>query len=177
MCRKKYETIISVFPSEVSSYSTQDMGIIDILSGLFAVKHLVKLWREMATDLISFFFLRSKPFSTWFPYTFKLLDFFFNTEYYAILMSNSFTLVHFCTLYNSLIHWFISNNTSDNNDSNPSFHEEQLPTIAAHSGFGWNFFFFFTHQQALHEWKLLRQKKPTTTKTTTTVKTIKIYLC
>lgn len=56
MCRKKYETIISVFPSEVSSYSTQDMGIIDILSGLFAVKHLVKLWREMATDLISFFF-------------------------------------------------------------------------------------------------------------------------
>ena len=27
-----------------------------------------------------------------------LLDFFFDTKYYAILMSNSFTLVHFCTL-------------------------------------------------------------------------------
>ena len=58
MCRKKYKTIISVFPSEVSSYSTQDMGIIDLLSGLFAVKQPVKLWREMATDLISFFFFK-----------------------------------------------------------------------------------------------------------------------
>ena len=27
----------------------------------------------------------------------------------------------------------------DNNDSNPSFHEEQLPAIAADSGFGWMF--------------------------------------
>ena len=27
----------------------------------------------------------------------------------------------------------------NNNNSNPSFHEEQLPAIAAHSSFGWIF--------------------------------------
>ena len=32
------------------------MGIIDLLTGLFAVKQLVKLWPEMAKDLISVFF-------------------------------------------------------------------------------------------------------------------------
>ena len=30
-------------------------------------------------------------------------------------------------------------NVFDNNDINPSFHEEQLSTIAACSGFGWIF--------------------------------------
>ena len=46
----------------------------------------VGLW--MATDLTSLF-LRTEPFSSRFPYIFRLLDFFFDTEYYAILMSNS----------------------------------------------------------------------------------------
>ena len=73
------------------------MGIIDLLSGLFVVKQLVKLWPEMAKDLISVF-LGMKPFSSQFLYIFRLLNFFFNSDYYAILMSNSFTIVHFCTL-------------------------------------------------------------------------------
>ena len=42
----------------------------------------------MATDLISVF-LRTEPFSSRFSYIFRLLDFFFDTEYYGILMSNS----------------------------------------------------------------------------------------
>ena len=73
------------------------MGIIDLLSGLFAIKQLVKLWPEMVKDLISVF-LGMKPFSSQFLYIFRLLNFFFSSDYYAILMSNSFTLVHFCTL-------------------------------------------------------------------------------
>ena len=43
-------------------------------------------------------FLGMKPFSSQFLYIFRLLNFFFSSDYYAILMSNSFTLVHFCTL-------------------------------------------------------------------------------
>ena len=39
------------------------MGIIDLLSGLFVVKQLVKLWPEMAKGLISVF-LGMKPFSS-----------------------------------------------------------------------------------------------------------------
>ena len=42
------------------------------------------------TDLISAF-LTADPFSLRFPYIFRLLNFYFDTEYYAILMSNSFT--------------------------------------------------------------------------------------
>ena len=73
------------------------MGIIDLLTGLFAVKQLVKLWPEMAKDLNSVF-LGMKPFSSPFLYIFRLLNFFFSSDYYAILIPNSFTLVHFCTL-------------------------------------------------------------------------------
>ena len=51
----------------------------------------------MAKDLISVF-LRVEPFSSRFPYMFRLLDFFFDTEHHAIQFSNSFTLVHFRTL-------------------------------------------------------------------------------
>ena len=50
----------------------------------------------MATDLISVF-LRTEPFSLQFAYVFRALEFFFDTEYYAILMSNYFTLAHFRT--------------------------------------------------------------------------------
>ena len=50
----------------------------------------------MATDLISVF-LRTEPFSLQFAYVFRALEFFFDTEYYAILMSNFFTLAHFRT--------------------------------------------------------------------------------
>ena len=56
----------------------------------------------------------------------------------------------------------------DNNESNPSFHEEQLLAIAARSGFGW---MFLTHWQALYKWKISRKKKQNKT-TITTLKTI-----
>ena len=48
----------------------------------------------------------------------------------------------------------------DNNESNPSFHEEQLQllAIAARSGFGR---MFFTHWQALYKWKISRKKNKT----------------
>ena len=52
----------------------------------------------------------------------------------------------------------------DNNDSNPSFHEEQLPAIAADSGFGW----MFSHTSAGSlQVKTFTQKKTTTTTTIT----------
>ena len=64
-------------------------------------------------------------------------------------MSNSSTLVHFRTIARPLkylpfcfslnqIYVVISFNSYvfKNNDSNPSFDEEQLPAIAARSGFG-----------------------------------------
>ena len=41
-------------------------------------------------------------------------------------------------LYNSFFSAFYSKQIN-NNDSNPSFHEEQLPTIATRSGFAWMF--------------------------------------
>ena len=52
----------------------------------------------------------------------------------------------------------------DNNDSNPSFHEEQLPAIAADSGLAGC---FLTHRQAVYKWKLSRKKEKTTATTTT----------
>ena len=107
----------------------------------------------MATDLISVFFLRTEPFSSRFNYIFRLLDFFFDTHHKAILMLNSFTLVHsrtlagpqqfllFCAFLskqiNIMINFYLY--VSDNNDSNPSFHEEQLPAIAARRGSWWMF--------------------------------------
>ena len=84
-----------------------------------------------------------------------LLDFFFGTKYYAILMSNSLNNLHWYifvrlhSLYNAFFSAFHSKqiyitiyfylHVFENNDSNPSFHEEQLPLIAACSGFGWMF--------------------------------------
>ena len=93
------------------------------------------------TDLISVF-LTADPFSLRFPYIFRLLNFYFDTEYYAILMSNSFTLIHFRTLarplqfllfalhskqINIMIYFYFY--VFENKDSNPSFHEEQLPAM------------------------------------------------
>ena len=68
-------------------------------------------------------------------------------------MLNSFTLVHsrtlagpqqfllFCAFLskqiNIMINFYLY--VSDNNDSNPSFHEEQLPAIAARRGSWWMF--------------------------------------
>ena len=68
-------------------------------------------------------------------------------------MLNSFTLVHSRTLagpqrfllscaflskqINIMINFYLY--VSDNNDSNPSFHEEQLPAIAARRGSWWMF--------------------------------------
>ena len=42
----------------------------------------------------------------------------------------------------------------DNDDSNASFHDEQLPAIAARNSFGW-----LAHRQAVLKWKLSRKKK------------------
>ena len=165
----------------MSSWSTRDMGIIDLLSGLFAVKQLVKLWPEMTKDLNSVF-LGMKPFSSPFLYIFRLLNFFFSSDYYAILMSNSFTLVHFCTLMQPLKlvfflicaqnNWYndLSQLMSDNKDSNPSFYEEQLPAIAAHSTFPFLFFHLSTGTSGV---KTFTQKKTNKKKT---IKTIQIYL-
>ena len=74
------------------------------LGGLLAVKQLVKLWPEKAFGWRQtlFLFLRTEPFSLRFPYIFRLLHFLFDTEYYAILMSKSFTLVSFRTLVRPL---------------------------------------------------------------------------
>ena len=86
-----------MFPSEVSSWSTRDVGIMDLLSGLLTVKQIVKLWPEKGFGWRQTSFLRTEPFSLRFPYVFRVLEFFFDTEYYAILMSNYFTLAHFRT--------------------------------------------------------------------------------
>ena len=76
VCRKidKYETITSMFPLEVSSWSTRDVGIMDLLSGLFAVKQIVKLRPEkgFGWQHTSFLVLLRKPFSSRFPYVFRL---------------------------------------------------------------------------------------------------------
>ena len=45
----------------------------------------------------------------------------------------------------------------DNNESNPSFHKEQLLAIAGRGGFGW------THWQALYMRKISRKKKQNNT--------------
>ena len=61
------------------------MGITDLLSGLLAVKQIVKLWPEKGfgwqQTLFLFFFLRTEPFSSRFIYIFRLLDFFFDTHH------------------------------------------------------------------------------------------------
>ena len=84
----------------------------------------------MATDLISVF-LRTEPFSLRFPYVFGVLEFFFDTEYYAILMSNYFTLAQFpyvrttstipsFLLVTQVNNWFSFKQTSNNWNSFPS---------------------------------------------------------
>ena len=95
--------------------------------------------RALDGDRPHFCFFKTEPFSSPFPYKFRLLDFFFDTEYYAILMSNPFTLLHFRTLARPLQFLIYSYlNVFDNNNSAPSFHE-QLPAIVTRSGFGWMF--------------------------------------
>ena len=59
----------------------------------------------------------------------------------------------------------------DNNDSNPSFHEEQHLAIGVRSGFGR---ILLTHRQAVDKRKLSSKKNK---KTITTVKTIQIFRC
>ena len=69
-------------------------------------------------------------------------------------------------LYNTLFSSFYSKqisimiyfylNVFGGKDSNLSFHEKQLPIIAACSGFGWT---FFLHRQAVYEWKLSSKKE------------------
>ena len=55
----------------------------------------------------------------------------------------------------------------------------QLPAFAAHSRFGWIFFFFFHLSTGTSQVKnfMPKNKKTTRTTTKTTVKTIQIYLC
>ena len=64
----------------------------------------------------------------------------------------------------------------DNDDNNASFHDEQLPAIAARNGFGWMFSRTSTGSTQV---KTFTQKKNTKTKqtTATTVKTIQNYRC
>ena len=51
-----------MFPSEVSSRSTRrDVGIMDLLTGLLALKHIAKLDGDRPH---SYFFLRTQPFSS-----------------------------------------------------------------------------------------------------------------
>lgn len=51
---------------------------------------------------------------------------------------------------------YIHLHISDNNESNPSLHEEQPPATAARSGPGR---MFPTHWQALYKWKFSRKKQ------------------
>ena len=153
----------------MSSWSTRDMGIIDLLSGLFAVKQLVKLWPEMTKDLNSVF-LGMKPFSSPFLYIFRLLNFFFSSDYYAILMSNSFTLVHFCTLMPplQLVFFCFVLKTIDTMiylnlclTTKTAIHHFMKNSFLPLQHTAPFLFFFFTYQQALQEWKLLHKKKQT----------------
>ena len=155
------------------------MGIIDLLSGLFVVKQLVKLWPEMAKDLISVF-LGMKPFSSQFLYIFRLLNFFFNSDYYAILMSNSFTIVHFCTLMpplklvffhlhsKQLIQWFISTYVWQQRQQSII----SWRTASCHCSTQQLSFSFFHPSTGTSQVKTLTQKN-----NKKTVKTIQIYLC
>ena len=69
-------------------------------------------------------------------------------------------------LYNALFSAFYSKQVSimiyfylnffRSMERNLSFHEKQIPIIAACSGFGW---MFFMHRQAVYEWKLLSKKE------------------
>ena len=89
-----------MFPSEVFSWSTRDVGIMDWNFKSFTCGKAdgetvawEGLW--MATDLISVF-LRVEPLAI--SLHICASRFRFLLWHYAILMSNSFTLVHFCTL-------------------------------------------------------------------------------
>ena len=161
------------------------MGIIDLLSDLFVVKQLVKLWPEMAKDLISVF-LGTKPFSSQFLYIFRLLNFFFSSDYYAILMSNSFTLVHFCTLMPPLqlvffcfvlktidtmiyLNLCLTTKTAIHHFIKNSF----LPL--QHTA-AFLFFFFLRPSTGTSQVKTFTQKKQKQ-KNKKKVKTIQIYLC
>ena len=165
----------------MSSWSTWDMGIIDLLSGLFAVKQLVKLWPEMAKDLISVF-LGMKPFSSQFLYIFRLLNFFFSSDYYAILMSNSFTLVHFCTLMQplKLVFFWFALKTIDtiiflNLCLTTTIHHFMKNSFLPLQHTAAFLFFFFHPSAGTSQVKTLMQKKQKT-KNKKTVKTIQIYL-
>ena len=90
-------------------------------------------------------------------------------------LPNSFTLVHFLTLarplqyllfcflfktINIMIYFYVCG--FNNNDTNPSFYEEQLSATEARSGFGW-IFSRIARQLTSENFHTKRKKKTATT--------------
>ena len=137
----------------------------DIRTGTREVVNNLKIvaWEGLwtAKDLISVF-SRTEPFSWlfFFAYLAKLLDFFFDTEnkivvsisdicysdvvlfyIYISVCLHGLNKAFFSAFYSKQINimsYFYSC-VFYNNERNPSFHEEQLPVIAACSERGWMF--------------------------------------
>ena len=171
MCRNlrftdKYVRITSVFSSEVSSWSTRDLGIMDLLNGLLAAKQIMKLWPEKGFGQRQTSFLSSRrqnPFLRDFLYIFRTASsLILNTRHVFCFMlfisvrsqglHDAFFSAFYSEQINIMIYFYLS--VFDSNDRNPSFHEKQLPVIAACSGFGK---IFFMLRQAVYMRKLHRK--------------------
>ena len=140
------------FPSEVSSRSTRDVGIMDLLSGLLVVKQILKLWPEkgFGGNRHRFCFLNQilRDFLTYLGFSISSLI--LNTMlYWCRTLSQKYISVRSYGLYNIFFSAFHSKKINlminfllyvfDKNDSNPPFHKERLPAIAGSSDFGWMF--------------------------------------
>ena len=82
---------------------------------------------------------------------------YFSTITYPITwhgLYNAFFSAFYSKQLNKMIYFYLC--VFGRNNSNPSFHEKQLLTIAACSGFGW---MFSMHWQAVYNWKLSGKKK------------------
>ena len=77
------------------------MGMMDLLSGLLAVKQIVKLWPEKGLGWRQTSFsviFRTEPFYSRFPYVFRLLDFFFDTELLKYFQFRMYVIAYFRVL-------------------------------------------------------------------------------
>ena len=139
----KYKTVTSVFPWEGPSWSTRDVRIMDLLEWFTCGKaDCETVWGALDGDRPHFcFFKRKHPFPRDFlTYVgFSISSLILNTMlFWCRTPLHLYISVRSHGLYNSFFSAFYSKQIN-NNDSNPSFHEEQLPGIVTRSGFAWMF--------------------------------------
>ena len=160
-----------MFPWEGPSWSTRDVRIMDLLEWFTCGKaDCETVWGALDGDRPHFcFFKRKHPFPRDFlTYVgFSISSLILNTMlFWCRTPLHLYISVSSHGLYNSFFSAFYSKQINKN-DSNPSFHEEQLPAIATRSGFAWMFSHASTCRLQVRTFTQKKKNKKTTATVTT----------